>query len=210
MTCRDARQLTRFAGALAITALPFVPPLLSPYREGFVDHALKYASYPCEWGISLFFIKTKTVPAFAAVVGDMHERYLAQARWLMLAAVFLWTMWIHRHRDEPQIDRYRIGAITLALFLILTPGFGIQYTVCVLPLLSAVSFGRTALYSFLAGMMLLMSYWLMWQGGGLPLETFGGGSPQGPGPAWGLLTWAVLIHFVWSTIGSSTKHPMER
>jgi len=87
-TCPRFRQLTRFAAALAIGAA-VLPPLLSPYDRGFIESLSEYLSYPCEWGIVCSSSRPKTVPAFAGGVGDMHERYLARARWLSWRRRFL-------------------------------------------------------------------------------------------------------------------------
>jgi hypothetical protein len=197
-TCDSPRALVRFLAGLTCAAIPFVPPLLFETRA-FVQHALTYNSYPCDWGISLFFLTTARMPKFSAVVGDMFNRYVDSGRYLLLGAIVLLTIWARRYRNDASVDRYRIGAMTFALFLILTPGFGLQYAICVLPLLSAVSFSATILYSLVAGLMVLFTYWLMWEGG-LPMVTFGGGSPRGPAPAYGLLAWAVLINFVWKSL----------
>jgi hypothetical protein len=202
-TCRDWRQLTHFLGGLAIAAIPFVPVMLLQWR-GFRTQALNYGSYPCDWGISLFFLTTARMPKFSAVVGDMFNRYVEVARLILLAAIALFTMWAWRHRDDPRVDHYKIAAATVALFMILTPGFGLQYAIAILPLLAAVSLSRAALYSLLAGLMLLFTYWLMWEGD-VPMVTFGGGSPRGPAPAYGLLAWAVLISFVWWVIRSPNR-----
>jgi hypothetical protein len=95
---------------------------------------------------------------------------------------------------------YELGALAWALFLVLTPGFGVQYAVSVLPLLFAVDLKRGSLYSLGAGLMLFVIYAfrMVWV---LPLHS---GVQYFPCPVvavmCGILGWSVLVSFVVQTL----------
>ena len=84
---------------------------------------------------------------------------------------------------------YEVAAVTLAIFLVFTPGFGVQYTVLVLPLLFAARPRLANVYGLLAGLFLLVVYWAQWPGRWPPDSQFKGMFPW-PSPLWGLAAWA--------------------
>ena len=91
---------------------------------------------------------------------------------------------------------YELGALAWALFLVLTPGFGVQYSVSVLPLLFVVDVKRGTLYSLGAGMMLFFIYTFRMQPV-LPLHAL---VQYFPCPIvavlCGILGWSVLVSFL--------------
>jgi hypothetical protein len=81
--------------------------------------------------------------------------------------------------------------VTLAIFLFFAPGFGVQYTVMVLPLMFATRPRLANLYGLLAGLFLLVVYWGHWTGRWPPDSQFHGYFPW-PSPLWGLAAWGAL------------------
>jgi len=107
------------------------------------------------------------------------------------------------------MSRYALAACAAGVFLIATPGFGMQYTILVLPLMLAT--GRlllATLYGVCAGLMLLFTYWQQW-GGGLPIDTYALAGPRAPGPLFGLLAWAILTGFVFTELREASSDVME-
>jgi hypothetical protein len=97
-------------------------------------------------------------------------------------------------------DAYQLGAMAWAAFLLLTPGFGLQYAVFVVPLMLAADLRRGAVYGLVAGLYLLATYAGKWDGR-LPLESlFAGGLPNPLPPPIGLVAWALLAGFVAATL----------
>ena len=162
--------------------LPFVPVLIFAGNK-FVRNALAYTPVSGEWGLMLL------LPARAA--GWYHEWGKA----VLLAAVAVLAVASRRGR---RWDAYQVAALTLAVFLLLTPGFGVQYTVYVVPVLLAVDLRWGTLYGLLAGACLLVAYAGGWAGG-LPLESRMQ-RLEPPAPLLGLLAWGVLAAFVARTL----------
>ena len=189
---RDARQVARFLAGLAVAALPFVPVLLLRGAE-FSRNAIDYTSVAAYWGVNLFLLEMVRLPRFLGWAQPILEYYQDLGRYVLVLAVSLAVL-VARRRGE--LDRYSTCAVTAALFLILAPGFAIQYTVFAGALLFAVRPGVGALYGALVGIQLFITYWLGGDGR-LPIDSGRTGDHAAPGPLFGLLAWAVLIAFVW-------------
>ena len=118
----------------------------------------------------------------------------------MLALIAGWAVLARwRGRDsregEGPFDAYTIAAVTLSIFLFFTPGFGVQYTVIVLPLLFAVWPGMANAYGLVAGLFLTVIYWAHWPGHHWPPNSqFAGMFPR-PARIYGLVAWGLLGYF---------------
>jgi hypothetical protein len=84
---------------------------------------------------------------------------------------------IMRRRGE--FDQYRAFAMAAAVFVVIAPGFGFQYTAIVGAALLAYDLRAGAIWGLLSGLQLLSFYFFMWDGS-FPILSQ---SPQGPGPA---------------------------
>jgi hypothetical protein len=105
------------------------------------------------------------------------------------------SYWIGPRLKQPFYDAYTIAAVTLAIFLFFTPGFGVQYTVIVLPLLFAVWPGMANAYGLVAGLFLAVIYWAHWPGHHWPPNSqFAGMFPR-PARVYGLVAWGLLGYF---------------
>src|SRR5262249_36528234 len=124
---------SRSPGGLALGLVPFLPFLVSA-GEGFYRHAIVYNSLPDNWGIGFFLNASEQNARFAAAATRFAPIYRASARYLILLACTMLGAWGRWRRWSP----YRIYFLCLATFLVFTPGFGVQYTVYVVPLLFAV------------------------------------------------------------------------
>ena len=154
-TYHEWRRAWRFFVGLSIGVIPFIPVLIGEGRK-FYYHAIAYGSAATYWGINFFLIESLSDPHLKRVVNIIGSEYYVKGRWLIIAAVLLMTL---RARRTKRFNCYTLGAGTGALFMILTPGFGIQYLLLMLPLLYAV--GRplpATIYSLLTGAFLFFAY----------------------------------------------------
>ncbi len=167
----------------------------------YISNAIQYKSNPDNWGITyLLMLLTGGPPTDIAnaTLGDnpLVAFFFYQGRVLLLAAVGLWAIVGRWLLIKEKVNRYDLGAVTLALFLILAPGFGIQYTVVVAPLLFASRLRWANAYGFIAGAFVLLNYWAQWPGHEWPPNSqFRGRYPM-PSPIWGLVAWGLLVAYV--------------
>ena len=191
---RDLRVAARFLAGLSISILPFLIPMVGA-GTAFIHHALEYTSTPGYWGINVFLRELVRIPRFSGWAQPIMNRFHEYGRYLVLLAIALLTLVVRR---RPSVDRYTSCAATAAIFLILAPGFGMQYTVFPIPLMMVASPFYAMLYGTIAGIGSLFVYWLGWTGT-MPLESTLG-TPEGVGPPIGLVAWVVLIAFMWRVL----------
>jgi hypothetical protein len=199
---RSWQSAGRFLLGLAIGALPFVPVLLLAGKT-FYANAIAYKSNPDNWGITCLLMQADKEPgAWYEFVPKEHpfaSFYFNYGRYAVLALIAAWAV-MARWRSNPRevgrpYDAYTIAAVTLSLFLFFTPGFGVQYTVMVLPLLFAVWPGMANAYGLVAGLFLAVIYWAHWPGHHWPPNSqFAGMFPR-PARVYGLAAWGLLGYF---------------
>jgi hypothetical protein len=141
----------------------------------------------------------------AYLLGDFQEsaRFEQIARWLMRyylkagrlaivmsAASISLVSWRTRRWSA-----YEMCLLVYCIFLVLAPGFGVQYLIAPVPLLLTVSISRAWLYSITAGLFLLFMYWSSLVTPRLPLLTLfqPPPAPPGAGVPFGLIAWWVLL-----------------
>ena len=191
LSCRRWRDLAWFIAGMAPWVLPFLPPLLLAHK-GFVDNALSYNSVLDRWGVNFFVLFGR--PAFdpSAAGGRFALWYYWHARYLIVALIGLWAVVA---RLSGRWGRYELAAVTFAIFLVLTPGFGVQYTVLVGLLLFAVRVDVATVYGLVAGLFLAAVY-AAFRIGPVPLYSEWR-SVIPPVPAFlGLMTWLLLVYFL--------------
>jgi len=99
---------------------------------------------------------------------------------------------------------YERVALGLALFLIITPGFGVQYTAILGPVLLAHSRRWGLRWALFSGLFLLAVYATFYQGG-FPLHSqFPGAFPLSAAVV-GTVPWALLVAFAWVTLRQSRR-----
>jgi hypothetical protein len=195
LSYRKWRDGARFLAGLSLGVLPFVP-VLAIAPKAFVHNAVAYGSTLDRWGINLLLMRGRT--DLQHVSGGVAAAffYYGHARFLIVASIVAWAI---IGRLLGRWNRYEMCAVTFALFLVLTPGFGVQYVVMLVPLLFALRPAVAFVYSTVAGLFLLGVYYnaltntyplyaqfhtLFWM----------------PAAAVGLLAWGALIYFVASTL----------
>jgi hypothetical protein len=198
LASRSRRELLLFAAGLAVMALPFLPPLLM--EPAFARDVLAYKSQPDPWGI--LFVLRQMFPDGVARDGSLAAHHPAAiynrwGSWIIFACSIGWGIIARRlsARSPGTLDRYQVAAVTYALFLVLAPGFGIQYLILLAPLLYVVAPKFATAYGVLSGVFLLAAYYLYWDGG-LPLSSLFNQPFPTPLAVFGLMPWAVLIGFL--------------
>jgi hypothetical protein len=164
--------------------------------SGMYRNMLAYNSLQLDWGVMAFLNHAVGTPSFGPSMTGLRDFAIQTNRyWILLSVVVVSVLAWARNSQRP----YELGALAWALFLILTPGFGVQYAVSVLPLL-LVSDLRCALeYSLTAGLMMLIVYTY-----GMPfvypLRALVQYFPFPPlAMIFGVIAWVALIRFAWRT-----------
>ncbi|HVR61140.1 MAG TPA: glycosyltransferase 87 family protein [Polyangia bacterium] len=181
----SARACLRFAGGLALGAVPFIPVLIGHW-PGFYRRVLAYRSFPHEWGITSMLASFKSLGHLREVGAALDSFWIARGSLFILAgAVALAAVNRARHRAW---DAPTLAACVYLLFILLAPGFGLQYLIYPIPLLFVVRLPRAVFYSTLAGAFMLLVYYSLWTGGRPYYSEFREGIPAGA---------KVVGNFVW-------------
>jgi len=187
---RDWREALRFLAALSVGAIPFLV-MLAIHGGLFWEQVINYNSQLMNWGVSFFILRASENEALGGIGAALVTGYRTWGKYLMLLAIVA-AATEGRRRGW---DRYRTAAVAFSIFLILTPGFGPQYTVAVVPVMLAVSRTFAAVYSTASGVHLATMY-IYFSKGTFPWESFFPGiDPVGPAML-GLVAWGVLVAFV--------------
>ncbi len=153
LTCRTRGDAVRFLAGLGVGVAPFVPLVLA-LGPRFYQNVLAYNSVLDKWGVNFVMIGLMLPPGDLLRVPADWERhpinvYYHNARYLIFGLIGAWALLA---RFRPRWDAYEVAAVTFVLFLVLTAGFGVQYTVIPLPLLFAVRPRLAAAYGTVAGL----------------------------------------------------------
>ncbi|HEX8915468.1 MAG TPA: glycosyltransferase 87 family protein, partial [Humisphaera sp.] len=199
LACRRWRDAAWAVGGLAAGALPFVPLLATCWAK-FYAQSVGYRSNPDSWGVLYLLMRlTGTVPDDPQDVtvgpSPVVRWYYERGRFVVLAAVVAWAAAGRRLSAAGRAGPADLFAVAAALFLILAPGFGIQYTVTVLPVMFASRPRWAAAYGLVAGAFALLLYAHHWTGTWPAYSQFRGRMPA-PIPYVGLAAWALLVGYV--------------
>jgi hypothetical protein len=175
--------------------LPFLPNIIACHGA-FYHSVLAYNSSFGNWGISLLLRSTFSNPWLGAAAYAFAGLYTAYGRYAILGSVMILFTWAH---FRTTLSATTLAAISLAVFLVLTPGFGPQYTVYPIPLLFAVDLRAAWIYATTAGAFIGLTYW-SYLVPGFPLYSPLAGPAPMPAPIIGLLAWAVLALWIIRTI----------
>ncbi|HEX8914604.1 MAG TPA: hypothetical protein VF796_19800, partial [Humisphaera sp.] len=146
--------------------------------------------------------------------GGWADAYFAYGRWVMIGAVLAWAAAAWRLR---RWDRYESAAVTAGLFLLLAPGFAVQYAALPVPLLLAARPRAAHAYAVAVGAFLAVAYYTTLRptpaDPGFPLLSYFVGAFKPPAPAFGAVAWLALAYatgaVVWGK-GGTTKGEVVR
>lgn len=205
LQARTRRQIVDFLAALGLGTLPFLPFVISAWA-GFYRHVMSYNSTLEKWGIVLLFKVAKRIPGFEEIGAHLVDLYHQAGRLLIMASCVILGAYGRRRGWSA----YRVAFLCLATVLILAPGFGVQYTVYVVPVLFAISLPQAATYSLVSGFFILSVY-LSFALPGFPLRSHFTGRFSHFSSALGLVTWIVLTTIVvWHLISDARRQQVLR
>lgn len=199
---RSWRDRLRFGAGLALAVVPFLQ-FTACCGGDVYRNALAYNSSVELWGIMLLVELGANNAAFAAPLHRAGELYVAGGRYVIIGCVVLASLW---SRWKAGWSPYQLGAVCFGIFLVLAPGFGVQYLIYICPLLFAVNLGWAAGYSLLAGTFAGLLYYGFWDHT-LPFRSHFSGAFPAPAPLFGLLVWILLLVFVVQQLPRSSGSP---
>jgi hypothetical protein len=183
------REVSRFIGGLALGAIPFVPIMVGHW-SGFYAHVLQYRSVPGPWGVTSLLEFLGQHRNFAALSHSLTTLWTTHAFKLILLAPTALAV-VNWRRGRPW-NAPELGAFAYLVFLILTPGFGVQYVVYPIPLLFAADVRRAWTYAAATGLFIFVVYYATWTGTKPYFSNFYLGFPVA-GRVFGHLAWLVAI-----------------
>jgi hypothetical protein len=183
LLCATPFLMLRFIGGFSLGCLPLGLALL--VAPNFYTNVFGYDSQITRWGVSAWALHSQQT--YPALYRFLAIEYRAAARGVVLGLTLVLAFLARRRRWSAA----RLGSVTMSSFLFLTPGFGVQYLVWLVPLLAAVSLRYSAWWAVSAGSFLLLTYdsfmtgeWPLRSVHRLPI-----GEPMG---LLGLIAWVVL------------------
>lgn len=194
----DRRALLRFAGGLALGAIPYLP-LLPGSAGDMYRQMIAYNSVRNDWGIPAFLDPASEQDGLDHVAGPVSDAFVSSGRYLIVGAILLLAVAARFRFRLSMVEQFAIGG---SLFLILAPGFGVQYILVVTPFLFLVSLAYGLAFAWLAGAFIAVRYWIP-IGSGYPVRAPPNTSGRQLAGEIGVLAWATLIVFVWTRIRSA-------
>ena len=143
---RNTKARVQFFLAAAIftlvASLPFVIQ-----RPGIIRHVFGYASIYGVWGITKLAVTIIEPGTFLYWPYDpigWHATFSTVLRAVLIIIIFLVSFLMSRGKVRPGLLQ-QLGLV-VAIFLFLTPGFGVQYLVWLVPFVTAAGLRATLIY----------------------------------------------------------------
>lgn len=156
----NVRKELKFIGATGLVFLLGSMPYLLQDPAVIGKAVFGYSSLYGKWGwSSLLAVFYPEPPRFLhppyEVLG-IHAYFAIVGKWLMLGLIVAISFRMNRGDRKPPLF-YQVGLI-MAIFLTLTPGFGSQYLVWLVPFVLGLGLRVTVLYYAITGIYLLVNY----------------------------------------------------
>ena len=193
--CRTRRGAMQLLGGTALGAVPLLIAWIG-IGPAFARHVLAYNPQANRWGVGFVLYELYLNQPTRRAALDLMRFYFETGRWFILAAVAMLSFFAWRRHAW---DACELGALTLSIFLLLTPGFGLQYMGIVAPLLLAVHLTTGTVYGLIAGAFLAVAYASAWTGT-VPLYSFFDGPFARSAAVIGLVAWLELGTFTIRTL----------
>src|SRR6266567_553656 len=191
----NRRALLRLTTGLALGAAPFVVPALAA-GHAMYRNMVVYNSFADNWGLLVILRAGVHIPVLGKFVAILKDAYLPAGRYFVLAAITLVALLSKFRGSRLMAEQAALGA---ALFLLLIPGFGVQYVIFVAPLLCLVNVPAALRWGWVSGLFIGLAYWSF----RIPGTHFASlHSTHLPVQAWviGVAAWAILLQFVWRNL----------
>lgn len=202
LSCSTRHEARAFVLGLTVAAIPFLPAFCRDFSS-FQQNVLAYNPTTDAWGFNLFLMLGRKIAALAQSAERAAEWYHLIGRYVLLALVVAWAALARRLR---RWNGYELAAVTLAIFVVFTPGFGIQYIVAVGLLLFAVRPRLAAAYAIASAAFLLEVYIARSSGLRFPLLVLLISRLSAGEALLGLPAWGILVYFLMTTV---LRRPMR-
>jgi hypothetical protein len=189
----DRRAFWRFTAGLSLGMIPFLPPALTA-GGAMYRNMIAYNSNSDNWGVLILFRQGRRIQALAPLLDMLGEWYRALGRYLIGSAMVAIALVCRFRHKLPMTQQAALGA---AIFLLFTPGFGVQYIALACPLLCMVDLRAGIRWGWASGAFLAIVYWHSLEPG-LPLKSLF--RTAFPFQAWavGAVAWCILLQFAWT------------
>ncbi len=201
MQASSLSHALRFVLGCGLGMLAFFGPIVE-VGPSFYRNAIAYNSNPNRWGLHFLLSEGALLP-FGDFLRGIDAAWAAGARYVMMLLSLALGLWAKRSLRAPM----EVGAAVLAMFLVLTPGIGVQYFVFPVLAMAAIDRRRALIYSASAGLFLTAVYVHFMVACRLPLTSI----HSAPFPLLqgllGIPVWFILVDFVVSRLkhGGSVK-----
>lgn len=200
LLCRTPRAALRLLGGLGLGCLPLVVACLQVPHE-FYTNTLHYNPQLDRWGLIAWAIDAQgKYPRFFRLL--THD-YQEVGRFVIVLVAGLFALLGRSLRW----DAVRVGALSLAAFLFLAPGFGVQYLVWPVPLLAAASLQYSAWWALFGGSFSVLVYQSFLVPKEWPLRSEHYEVINPTIGLVGLCGWAVLGFFMYSQVREALRDP---
>jgi hypothetical protein len=192
---RDRRAFLRLGAGAALGLVPFIPPALTA-ASSMYRNMIAYNSNGDHWGLLAILNPAVEMPSIAGPAQWVRETFISIGRYIVLASITGVALLSRFRTRLPMTEQVALGA---ALFLVLAPGFGVQYVAFAAPLLCFVSVDAGIRWGWTSGIFIGVVYWSFmsqWQ----PMYSHLTSAFPGRTPVLGILAWAVLVHFAWTRL----------
>jgi hypothetical protein len=204
----NGKALLRLASGFAIGLTPFLPPAVTA-GGAMYRNMLTYNSFPDNWGIMTLLNSGSASPGPGGMLGPARAWWLIAGRYVIVLAIVALAL-VSRFRgrvfrgrvsvvEQSMVEQTALGAV---LFLVLTPGFGVQYVMFAAPLLCFVDWPEGIWWGCMSGVFIGAVYWIF-RVSLMPLQSIMTGRYPFPAAILGMLAWMVLVHFIWTRFRSA-------
>ena len=202
LRCSTRQETRAFVLGLSAAAVPFLPAVCRDFAS-FHENVLAYNPSTDAWGLNLFLMLGMKTAGLAWWAERLLDWYHKAGRYVLLALIFVWAVLARRRQ---RWNRYELAAATMAIFVVFTPGFGVQYIVPVGLLLFAVRPRVAAAYAIAVGAFLLEVYIARSDGLRFPILVLVYTRLSTAEALLGLPAWGILVYFLVTTV---FRRPIE-
>lgn len=138
---------------ILVCSMPFL--FQSP---GTIKNVFGYSSIYGVWGITKLLVMLVGTPDYLHWPYDPagpHSILASVLKWFVVAVIVVASYLMNR--GEPKVNLLKQFGFIVAIFLFLTPGFGVQYLVWLVPFVTAAGLRATVIYYFSTTLYLILA-----------------------------------------------------
>ena len=191
----NLQALARLAAGGLLGMIPFLPPAILA-GSAMYRNIISYNSLAENWGVMALLNRAVDIPILGWIFDRIRYYWFNDGRYLTLLAVATIGLLSKLRSHMPMTEQAALGAV---IFLVLAPGFGVQYVMFAAPLLCLVDLPEGLWWGWSSGIFIgavYLGFLVSWT----PMESRFKTLFTLPGSALGLLAWTVLLHFAWRHI----------